>query len=130
MWARRDSNPLPPASELSKIHQQRAAGVSKDAKILYLSGPSVSDQLQQKARFSRPFATSVLQAAVAKRAGGSGSAGPLLTVREVAERLRVCTATVYRLCESGRLWHLRVSNAVRVPEMALRAFMEATAGGA
>jgi excisionase family DNA binding protein len=43
------------------------------------------------------------------------SAGPLLTVREVAERLRVCTATVYRLCESGRLWHLRVSNAVRVP---------------
>lgn len=27
----------------------------------------------------------------------------VLTVREVAERLRVCTATVYRLCESGRL---------------------------
>jgi excisionase family DNA binding protein len=54
-----------------------------------------------------------------------------LTVREVAERLRVCTATVYRLCESGRLWHLRVSNAVCwVPEMALQAFMEATAGGA
>jgi excisionase family DNA binding protein len=53
----------------------------------------------------------------------------LLTVREVAERLRVCTATVYRLCESGRLWHLRVSNAVRVPEMALQAFMEGAAGG-
>jgi excisionase family DNA binding protein len=53
----------------------------------------------------------------------------LLTVREVADRLRVCTATVYRLCASGRLWHLRVSNAVRVPEMALQAFVE-TAGGA
>jgi excisionase family DNA binding protein len=51
----------------------------------------------------------------------------LLTVREVAERLRVCTATFYRLRESGRLWHLRVSNAVRVPEMALGAFMKTTA---
>ena len=53
-----------------------------------------------------------------------------MTVREVAERLRICTATVYRLCESGRLWHLRVSNAVRVPETALRAFMETTPGRA
>jgi excisionase family DNA binding protein len=129
-WARRDSNPLPPASELWKTGKQAVADASKGAKILHLFGASASGQLQQKAGFSHPFATSVLQAAVAKRAGGSGSAGPLLTVREVAERLRVCTATVYRLCESGRLWHLRVSNAVRVPEMALRAFMETTAGGA
>ncbi|TMA85203.1 MAG: helix-turn-helix domain-containing protein [Deltaproteobacteria bacterium] len=26
-----------------------------------------------------------------------------LTVKEVAARLRVCTATVYRLCTAGRL---------------------------
>src|SRR5450631_788013 len=128
LWARRDSNPLPPASESSSNGNQRIAGVSKGGKILYLFDASMSDQLQQKAPFSSPFATSVLQAAVAKRAGGSGSAGPLLSVREVADRLRVCTATVYRLCESGRLWHLRVSNAVRVPEMALQAFMAAAAG--
>ena len=28
---------------------------------------------------------------------------PLLTVRQVAERLGVCTATVYRLCDEGHL---------------------------
>jgi excisionase family DNA binding protein len=51
---------------------------------------------------------------------------PLLSVREVADKLRVCTATVYRLCGSGELGHVRISNAVRVPESALRAFMESS----
>jgi excisionase family DNA binding protein len=41
--------------------------------------------------------------------------GPLLTVREVAARLRLSTATVYKLCRSGALRHVRISNAVRVP---------------
>jgi excisionase family DNA binding protein len=54
----------------------------------------------------------------------SGEAGPvavrlvvavaLLTVREVAARLRVQPVTVYRLCARGSLPHLRVSNAIRV----------------
>jgi excisionase family DNA binding protein len=38
----------------------------------------------------------------------------LLTVREVAERLAVCTATVYALVERGEIRHLRVSNAIRI----------------
>jgi len=49
---------------------------------------------------------------------------PLLTAREVAERLRICTATVYRLCERGELGYVRVSNAVRVPERALTAYLQ------
>jgi excisionase family DNA binding protein len=41
--------------------------------------------------------------------------GPLLTVREVAERLRVCRATVYRMVAEGRLAAVRVSSgAIRV----------------
>jgi excisionase family DNA binding protein len=52
----------------------------------------------------------------------------LLTAREVAQRLRVCTATVYRLCEKGALEHVRVANAVRVPESALRAFLARNQG--
>ncbi len=44
----------------------------------------------------------------------------LLTVREVAERLRVCRATVYRLVADGRIPAVRVSSgAVRIPETAL-----------
>jgi hypothetical protein len=52
------------------------------------------------AGFSSPFAAPVLQA----RAGGSTSprlTPRLLTVREVAERLRMSTATVYALCRRG-----------------------------
>jgi excisionase family DNA binding protein len=44
----------------------------------------------------------------------------LLTVREVALRLRVSRATVYRLVAEGRIPALRVSSgAVRIPEAAL-----------
>lgn len=37
-----------------------------------------------------------------------------LTVREVAGQLKVSTATVYKLINSGVLEHVRVSNAIRV----------------
>jgi excisionase family DNA binding protein len=39
-----------------------------------------------------------------------------LTVREVADRLRVSTATAYAMVERGELAHVRVSNAIRVRE--------------
>jgi excisionase family DNA binding protein len=42
-----------------------------------------------------------------------------LTVREAARRLKVCTATIYRLCESARLPHLRVGNVIRIRPEAL-----------
>jgi excisionase family DNA binding protein len=45
--------------------------------------------------------------------------GDLLTVPEVAARLRVSRATIYRLFRTGTLPGLRVSNAIRVPAEAL-----------
>jgi excisionase family DNA binding protein len=62
----------------------------------------------------------------ASEAEGSGSAniGPFLTVREVAARLRVCAATVYSLCETGGLAHVRLNNAIRVAESDLRRYLE------
>jgi excisionase family DNA binding protein len=38
----------------------------------------------------------------------------LLTVRDVAAILRVCRDTVYRLCATGDLPHVRVLNAIRI----------------
>jgi excisionase family DNA binding protein len=46
-----------------------------------------------------------------------------LTVREVAERLAVSTATVYALCERGEIRHVPVSNAIRIPPDNLEAFI-------
>jgi excisionase family DNA binding protein len=50
----------------------------------------------------------------------------LLTVKEVAERFGVSTATVYALCKHGGLGHVRVGNSIRVPEGALEYFRAAS----
>jgi excisionase family DNA binding protein len=63
----------------------------------------------------KAFAAPVLQgAAPARLRVLARGAERLLTVREVAERLGVCTATVYGLCTRGELPHVRVSNAIRI----------------
>ncbi len=49
--------------------------------------------------------------------------GPILTVRDVAAKLRVSTATVYDLCESGQLAHFRMNNSIRVRAQVLRDFL-------
>jgi excisionase family DNA binding protein len=48
----------------------------------------------------------------------------LLTVADVARELRVCTATVYKLCAAGELAHVRVSNAIRVAPADLAAYLD------
>jgi excisionase family DNA binding protein len=55
----------------------------------------------------------------------AGRADHLLSVRQVAERLGVSTATVYALCDRGELLHVRVSNAIRVLPADLQAFLGA-----
>jgi excisionase family DNA binding protein len=45
-----------------------------------------------------------------------------LTVKEVAVRLRVCTATIYRLCTTGELRHFRVGASIRIREKDLAAY--------
>ncbi len=47
----------------------------------------------------------------------------LLSVREVARRLKVSSAIVYRLCEHGDLQHFRISNAIRIAPSDIDAFL-------
>ena len=49
---------------------------------------------------------------------------PLLTVRQVAERLGVCTATVYRLCDQRQLTHVLVLHAIRIAPANVTAFSQ------
>ncbi len=47
----------------------------------------------------------------------------LLTVPQVAERLSVSTATLYKLVERGELEHVRVLNAIRISPAVLERYL-------
>jgi excisionase family DNA binding protein len=47
----------------------------------------------------------------------------LLSVHQVAKFLGVCPATVYALCEQGKLPHFRVLNAIRVDPREVKGFL-------
>ena len=55
-----------------------------------------------------------------------GGRNRLLTVREVAEQLEVCSATVYRLCANGELPHVRIIDSIRIRPTDLAAFIAAS----
>jgi excisionase family DNA binding protein len=48
---------------------------------------------------------------------------PLLSVRQAAALLGLCTATVYEYCASGKLHHVRVASAIRITSSALEEFV-------
>ena len=114
--------PATPGLEGLEKASQCVAGGSKSLQIQRVAEGAFSRASPENAPDSRSFGAIVVQA---ERAGGSGSAiGPYLTVREVAARLHVCTATVYSLCESGGLAHARLNNAIRIGEADLRRYLE------
>jgi|GEM_PF-2053939 len=47
----------------------------------------------------------------------------ILTVRDVAEELAVCRATVYALLEKGELERVWVGRSIRIPSASLEAFL-------
>jgi excisionase family DNA binding protein len=58
----------------------------------------------------------------------AGERERLLSVGDVADRLGVSTATVYKLCSRGDLGHLRVLNSIRVRMADLVTFISSGAG--
>ena len=60
----------------------------------------------------KPFATPVLRPSALKMLDGGRD--NLLTVREVAARFGVSTATVYELCARGVLAHFKLLNAIPI----------------
>ena len=53
----------------------------------------------------------------------------LLTVKEAAAKLKTSTATVYELCASGRLPHLRIStHSIRIASRDLVRFVRSCRG--
>lgn len=79
-----------------------------------------------------PFGPPVVH--VVPRSAEEGSRRPrvravgerLMSVREAAQALGVCTAIVYRLVDSGELGHARISNAIRIAPRDLVAYVIAS----
>lgn len=47
-----------------------------------------------------------------------------LTTSEVADELNCARSFVYKLVSDGKIRHFRAGNAIRIPESALREFIE------
>jgi excisionase family DNA binding protein len=55
---------------------------------------------------------------------GRDASDRLLSVKQVAEHLGMTTATVYGLCATGRLAHVRILNTIRIAPGDLAAFID------
>lgn len=53
----------------------------------------------------------------------------LLTVRQVAAQLSVCTATVYTMIDQGQLASVRIRNFIRVPGFAVAEMLQGKTTG-
>ncbi len=114
LWACRDSNAGPLASEAAQPFRQASAG---DASAGNHSGGTAL----ALARFERisPLPTHPAL-----------TSPDLLTVAEVARRLSVCEATVYGLVNRGELAHSRLlTNAIRIAPADLEAYLAARKSG-
>lgn len=55
--------------------------------------------------------------------------GDLYTVAEVAAMMRVSKMTVYRLVQAGSIHSIRFGRSYRVPQSAVREYIDATSPG-
>jgi len=53
--------------------------------------------------------------------------GHLLSVRQAATVLGLSRASIYKLCASGKLAHVRILNAIRIPSLKLAGFLSGAA---
>src|SRR5262249_14825026 len=128
-----DSNQWPSAPESASAGVQGFAAVPNPAESLAAGRGGGVQPSQPFAGITPPFAAPLRHGmpAAAGRARRllpairvlDGGKGNLLTVRAVAARLGVSTATVYGLCARGELRHVRVSNAIRIEPAELEAFV-------
>ena len=95
---------------------QLSTGVSKEftTRLLPKIGPGFAPGTAPK------VATTPTTGDLAALHGGRDR---LLRIADIAERLGVCAAIVYRLCERGELPHVRIVNSIRVRRTDLDAFL-------
>ena len=81
--------------------------------------PAASDGVAESGYVETPFGAPVVREVLVC----PGPHERLLTVREVAAHLGVCTALVYRLCQRNELPALRIGGALRFQREAIESFV-------
>ncbi len=118
-WALQDSNLGPIGYEPTPESVQRFAEAAKSSFSLGTEGSTQSSSSQRNGEIRKKFVPSLSPTF----RGITVGADHLLSAREVAARLGVSTATVYKLCERSELPHVRVSNAIRIAPADLMDFI-------
>jgi len=115
-------NLRPPGPERApeQSHGLSSAGTAEQApeKTGEDEAPSL-DTVAPNPPVETPFGAPVVREVLAN----PGPHERLLTVREVAARLGVCTPLVYRLCQRNELLPLRISSALRFRREAVESFV-------
>ena len=99
-----------PATTCTPSGETTIATVAIPAQALAITGQRDSSSVQPSQRiagFSRNFAANLLP-------DFSSDIEQLLTVRQVAELIGVCAATVYKWAADGVLPHVRIVNVIRI----------------
>ena len=115
-------NLRPPGPERAREESHSVSSVGTALQPPEITGDAElagSDGIVESGYVETPFGAPVVRESLAD----PGPHERLLTVREVAARLGVCTALVYRLCERNELLALRIGGTLRFHPEALASFV-------
>ena len=120
---RQDSNLRPPGPEgaQDELHGVSAAGIGSQPveTIQEQQAPSL-DRVAENASVETPFGAPVVR----ELPPDPGPHERLITVRAVAARLGVSSASVYKLCQRGQLRSLRIGGALRFQPSAIGEYLD------
>ncbi len=122
-WSgRQDLNLRPPGPERAPAESHGVSSAGTAAQPPENTGkpePGSSDGVAENGYVETPFGAPVVRELPAD----PGPHERLMTVREVASRLGVCTALVYKLCQRNELRPLRIGGALRFHRDAVESFL-------
>jgi excisionase family DNA binding protein len=118
----RELNPGPLGPERAQAESHGLSAAGRESQPVENAGerqPPSSDDVAESGWVETPFGAPVVR----ELPPDPGPHERLMTVRGVADRLGVCTAQVYRLCQRGELSGLRIGGALRFPPEAVEGYL-------
>ena len=118
-------NLRPPGPERAEAESHSVSSRSTAPQALEITGAAEaagSDGVAENGYVETPFGAPVVR----ELPPDPGPHERLLTVREVANRLGVCPALVYKLCQRNLLRSLRIGGAIRFQSEAINEYLAGT----